>query len=98
MGGGVQEGKNGKGRWKKRKKRENEIQRSEIKERRKGGGERKVRIAKRRKRKEGRKEGRVGVKETKRKNGCKKGSQRVGQFSLKISRRRGVSWKRELER
>ena len=82
------------------KKRENEIQRSEIKERRKGGRERR-RIAKRRKRKEkkeGRKEGRVGVKETKRKSGCKKGSQRVGQFSLKISRRRGASWKRELER
>lgn len=47
---------------------------------------------------EEKKEGRVGVKETKRKSGCKKGSQRVGQFSLKISRRRGVSWKRELER
>lgn len=40
----------------------------------------------------------MGVKETKRKSGCKKGSQRVGQFSLKISRRRGASWKRELER
>lgn len=72
-------------------------ERTKYKGTKKGGG-RKVRIAKRRKRKEGRKEGRVGVKETKRKNGCKKGSQRVGQFSLKISRRRGVSWKRELER
>lgn len=40
----------------------------------------------------------MGVKETKRKSECKKGSQRVGQFSLKISRRRGASWKRELER
>ena len=96
----------GGGKWKRQveeteeKKRENEIQRSEIKERRKGGRERR-RIAKRRKRKEkkeGRKEGRVGVKETKRKSECKKGSQRVGQFSLKISRRRGASWKRELER
>ena len=88
-------GRNGR-----KKKRERD-----TKERNKGtkkGRERKkVGIAKRRKRKEkkeGRKEGRVGVKETKRKSECKKGSQRVGQFSLKISRRRGASWKRELER
>lgn len=81
-----------------RKKRERD-----TKERNKGtkkGRERKKknREEEEKKREEGRKEGRVGVKETKRKSGCKKGSQRVGQFSLKISRRRGASWKRELER
>lgn len=95
-GEGAREGKNGKSRWKKRKRGERNTKEKRNKGRKGGRLESRIGGGKEKRRKE--RKGRVGVKETKRKSGCKKGSQRVGQFSLKISRRRGVSWKRELER